>query len=159
MATYFILEERFGGLRPAFDPGAVAPRTGLGLIVFGAVSFSMGFVSFSAMSASFFLRGTRGDRFAVRTYGGVSLRRADLLDGEVAQRKVDLRRGPAGGLGREAGPGEEALGDPVVAPVFFEAGEPTVGETALSAEAGDQPELLEGAQVGQGRRRSDAKSR
>jgi hypothetical protein len=82
--------------------------------------------------------------------GGMPFRGADPFDRAMAQRKVDLSRGPTGGVGRKSGTREQALGDSVVALILFEAARPSVRESALAAKARDQPELLEGPKVGEG---------
>jgi hypothetical protein len=88
----------------------------------------------------------------------VTFGRTDALHGAVAQGEVDLPCGPAGRLGREARPGEQALRDPVVAAILVEHGEPPTGEAALSPEAADESKLLERSEVREGGRRSYTKS-
>jgi len=85
------------------------------------------------------------------TEGRVPLGRADRFDRTVAQREVHLPGRPAGGLGREAGPREEALGDPVMSSIFLKASKTSVREPTLATEPGDQFQLFERAQMRQSR--------
>jgi hypothetical protein len=77
----------------------------------------------------------------------VALRPAELVDGFVREREVDLSGGVAGLLRTQARPLEEALGHPVVPLVFRETRLPPVREPALASVPLDESELLQGRQM------------
>jgi len=91
----------------------------------------------------------------VRTDARVTLGGAERFHRTVAEGEVDLAGGPARGFGGKTRPGKEALGDTVVATVFLENGRTTSRELTLAAVPCDESELLERAEVGEGRRRTN----
>jgi hypothetical protein len=87
------------------------------------------------------------------------LRPADLLYGPMGNREVDLQ-GRSARLDRcETETSEQTLGDPVVSPVFEQSAPAPVGQAALAAMTFDQPPLLEGRHVREGRRRGEMERR
>ena len=84
---------------------------------------------------------------------------ADLVDRTVRDREVDFVGRGARLLGPEPEVAEQGLGHAMMTLVFLERATPTGGQSALASETGDQPELLEGPEMGEGRRGPNMESR
>lgn len=85
--------------------------------------------------------------------GRVLLGPTDLIDRAMRDGEVNLVGGRARFLGTEPEIAEQGLGDPVMTLVLLQRAVSPFRQSTLPTEARDQPEILEGPQVGQGGRR------
>jgi hypothetical protein len=83
---------------------------------------------------------------------------ANLIDRSMGDRKVNLVGRRTRRLGAESQIPEQVLGHPVMSLVLEQRSAALVGQTALPAEPGDETQLLERTEVGQGGRGSHSKA-
>jgi hypothetical protein len=100
-------------------------------------------------------RSTRDDGLSVRAGSWVLLRLADLLDGSMGDREIDLPCGSAGFRRRQTQPSEDGLRDPVMSEILSEAGLALPRNTTLTAVPFHEAEMLERREMVQGRGRTD----